>query len=122
MLRAGDIVTLSSSPVIWLNQYRSLRPSATLTRTLQDSASVDSQMEEMEKDLHALLLRSLTVEIQLLDASYSVLPENGTAEGLLELCERELKNEKPSKSVKGSVGVQGKGGEKAPLKLGARKV
>ena len=52
-LSAGDSVTLSISPVVWLTQYKALRPGATLTRVVGEKPEADVAV--MRDDLRKLL-------------------------------------------------------------------
>jgi nitrogen regulatory protein PII-like uncharacterized protein len=89
-LRKGDQLSLTASITISLGNYQSLKPSATVTRTVGDDPEHD--IREVSDELRLALHRSVVVEVQSLERMAAAIDEGGL-DGLIHYCQTAIDDE-----------------------------
>lgn len=64
MIKVGDRVTLTCSPVIAITQYDRLKPFASINREITDGKLVQDQLAELREDVYSLTYLSAIMEIE----------------------------------------------------------
>ena len=94
-LRKGDQLSLAASVTLSLGNYQSLKPSATVTRTVGDDPEHD--IKEVSGELRLALHRSVVVEVQSFERMAAAIDEGGL-DGLIHYCQSVIDDELEEKT------------------------
>lgn len=117
-------ITISCAPKIWLSQFKSLNPHASVTFTIEPGETIEDQTKQHVPILRRSVFVALLAEINFTVEAMNVLDTDETPEKLRAWCEEKLHGQPISIKTEKAANSQGvvKPGPKALPKAAPRPV